>query len=113
MTKVGRTVSGQRRVTCGVPQGSILGPLLFSIYVNDLSCHLLQCKAYLYADDTALVAKGKNKAEIEWKLQRNLTTAHNWLDANKLSLNILKTKVMLFSHPRNPLFNDCLFIHSY
>ena len=85
-------------VTCGVPQGSILGPLLFIIYVNDLPLHLSQTKPYLYADDTALVASCSTTFEIESKLVADLKTTRKWLDANKLSLNIVKTKVMLFSH---------------
>ena len=100
-TKVGKTVSGPRMVTCGVPQGSILGPLLFIIYVNDLPLHLNYTKPYLYADYTALIARGSSTEEIEMKLNHDLHIAKRWLDANKLSLNIAKTKVMLFSHPRN------------
>ena len=70
-------------------------------HISSYLSHLHHCKPFLYADDTALVAKGSSAAEIECKLNQDLEVARNWLDANKLSLNIAKTKVMFFCHPRN------------
>ncbi len=103
--KIGRTVSDPMMVSCGIPQGSILGQLLFVMYVNDFPLHMTKTTLYLYADDMALVASGSSVSEIEMKLNHDLSTAKKWLEANKLSLNVLKTKVMLFSHPRNPNLN--------
>ena len=59
--------SAYGKVTCGVPQGSILGPLLFTIYVNDM-VQEVNCDLFLYADDSALVVSGKDPAEIESRL---------------------------------------------
>ena len=90
----------------GTPQDTNLGPLLFIMYTNDLPLH--HCtKPFLYADDTVLVARGSLVAEIEQKLNNDLNTTRKWLDANKLSLNLAKTKVVLFSHPRNSTFSNC------
>ena len=60
VTRVGRETSEPMRVDCGVPQGSILGPLLFTIYVNDLPSAVSNSKIKLYADDTALTVTSKD-----------------------------------------------------
>ena len=77
------------KITCGVPQGSILGPLLFLLYVKDSSI-------YLYADDTVLLNYGKNMINVKNEMQRDLGKIASWCGRNKLSLNIKKTKNMLF-----------------
>ena len=61
-------MSEPKGVTCGVPQGSILGPLLLLLYVNDMAS-AVGCKLLLYADDSALIASGKNVADIESTLK--------------------------------------------
>ena len=58
VTDIGGTLSEPKGVTCGVPQGSILGPLLFLLYVNDMAS-AIRCKLFLYADDSALIAERK------------------------------------------------------
>ena len=83
-------------VTCGVPQGSILGPLLFVIYVNDM-IQSVNCDLYLYADDSALVVRGENPKEIESRLSMELESLSVWLDENKLSLHLGKTESILFA----------------
>ena len=65
-----------RTVTCGVPQGSILGPLLFLIYVNDMKA-AVNCKLLLYADDSALLASSSDVSEIEEILKRELSQLVN------------------------------------
>ena len=82
-------------VTCGVPQGSILGPLLFSIYVNDM-VQSVTCDLYLYADDSALVVSGKSPADIEFRLSQELEALSHWLEENRLSLHLGKTESILF-----------------
>ena len=91
----GGTLSPFRHVTCGVPQGSILGPLLFLVYVNDM-CSAVNCKLLLYADDSALIVPGKDVKEIELKLTQELESISNWLNDNKLSLHLGKTESILF-----------------
>ena len=80
--------SSKQRIKCGVPQGSILGPLLFLIYINDL-CHV--CKytsAIFFADDTNLFSSGKDLKTLERTTNNELSNISLWLKVNKLSLNI-------------------------
>ena len=92
--------SSYARISCGVPQGSILGPLLFLIYVNDMSGAVTN-KLLLYADDSAILVADKNVSNIETVLQRELKVVHEWLIDNKLSLHLGKTESILFgSRPR-------------
>ena len=83
-------------VTCGVPQGSVLGPLFFLIYVNDLQYALDDCNLKLYADDTVLYQSGHNCGVVEQKLQASLNKFHEWSTANALTINGKKTKLMAF-----------------
>ena len=82
-------------VTCGVPQGSILGPLLFLILINDIST-AVRCKPLLYADDSDLLVSGKNTQLIQAILSSELEAAREWLINNKLSLHLGKTEYILF-----------------
>ena len=89
--------SSLKDIVCGVPQGSILGPLLFIIYINDLPNALQTSFPIMYADDTNIFYSGKSLAEIERSLNKDLQTLSNWLSVNKLSLNLTKTHTMLFT----------------
>ena len=84
-------------VTCGVPQGSVLGPLFFLVYVNDVEEALDNCGLKLYADDTVLFQQGVNCMEAETKLQNSLDKFKVWCDINALTINIAKTKIMAFA----------------
>ena len=86
-------------VTCGVPQGSILGPLLFLCYINDMQLSV-NCKLYLYADDSTLLVRGGNPNIIAQTLSKNLESCMGWLTDNKLSLHLGKTEAILFGTKR-------------
>ena len=93
--QVNNKKSGLRTISCGIPQGSILGPLFFLVYINDLPNCLKQTTPQMFADDTSLTAYGKSIEEIELGLNENLEKIRLWLQANKLSLNVAKTEYML------------------
>ena len=92
-------MSEPKGVTCEVPQCSIIGPLLFMLYVNDIA-YAVRCKLLLYADDSALIASGKNVADIESTLSSELNFVGTWLIDNKLSLHLGKTQSILFGTKR-------------
>jgi hypothetical protein len=83
-------------ITKGVPQGSILGPILFLIYINDLP-RATDLFTMLFADDTSFVVSGNNLNDIITKLNNELKKINNWFRANKLCLNAEKTKIMIFN----------------
>jgi len=86
-------------ITCGVPQGSVLGPLLFLIYVNDMES-AVTCKLLLYADDSALLISHKDIDYIQTELSVQLESVNKWLIDNRLSLHLGKTESILFGSKR-------------
>jgi len=99
-TCINSVLSSAINVTCGVPQGSILGPLLFIIYVNDLPNCMQLCKIALYADDTIIYFAARNVQAIEQAIQSDSARLSQWFAANKLSLNPTKCKTMLVGSSR-------------
>ena len=95
MACINGSVSDPLIITTGVPQGFILGPLLFTIYMNDLPKCLEHCKTNMYADDTAICVSASDKAGVTKLMQDDLINVNDWLCANRLSLYIGKTSCML------------------
>ena len=105
--------SERKQITCGVPQGSVLGPLLFLIYINDLPNISKILDFYLFADDTNIYYEDVSLHRLEKIVNRELRNLYLWLSVNRLSLNIGKTNFVIF-HPFNkPLkYNVTIKIHN-
>ena len=84
--------------TRGVPQGSIIGPLLFLVYINDLPNCLNEGFPRMFADDTNISYSSNNPTDLENLMNSSLVNLNRWLIANKLSLNIAKTEFMVIVH---------------
>lgn len=109
----GLNMSTQVSLTCGVPQGSIISPLLFNIYVNDLEKNILTCHIFQYADDTVLVACHTNYTSAVRILQQAVFTAMNWFRDNRIKVNASKTSLVCFRNPlKQTVTNIPLFIHT-
>ena len=83
-------------MSCGIPQGSCLGPLLFSVFISDLPYVVKNADVVMYADACTLFCALPTSAELCENLQVELHNITNWVRANKLALNIVKTKSIIF-----------------
>ena len=87
-------------LSCGVPQGSVLGPLFFLMYVNDMARACPGLDLVLFADDTNIFAQDKDPIELYRKANIGLDELNRWFRCNKLTLNLKKTEYMLFAGPK-------------
>ena len=92
--------SATKPIAHGVPQGSVLGPILFLIYINDLHCVIKNSKVYHFADDTNLLNIGNSPKQMQKLINADLKIIYYWLLANKISLNCDKTEIIFFHKPR-------------
>ena len=100
MVDLGNGASTLQNVTCGVPQGSILGPLLFLIYINDMRNAVKFSIVHHFADDTNLLYSNKNQKLLRNNVNIDLELLFQWLCANRLSLNVKKTEFIVFRPPK-------------
>ena len=96
--QIGCIASSKERIVCGVHQGSVLGRLLFLIYVNDMHRSSKKFDFYLFADDTNLLYAEKDLNKLEVVVNEELLKLCEWLNSNKLSLNVSKSNFVIF-HP--------------
>jgi len=104
--KVNNVISNLNPVTCGVPQGSTLGPLLFLLCINDLPNVLTNISSIIFADDTSLFYSGQQLHLMIPELNTQLSHLLTWLQTNRLSLNLSKTFSMLFTLSPNIYSTD-------
>ena len=95
--------SSTSNITCGVPQGSVLGLLLFLIYINDLHVAIKHCKVHHFADDKNLLIINKSLKRLNKLLNIDLKNLTNWFNANRISLNVSKTELIIFKPKRKPI----------
>ena len=99
-TIVNNITSDPSVVTCGVPQGSILGPLLFNLYINDI-IEISNFSIKLFADDACLLCSSDSPQQLEKLVNTELSKINNWRKSNKLSVNFTKSDYIIFTNKKN------------
>lgn len=113
LVSIGNRRSSRVSLKAGVPQGSVLSPLLFNVFVNDMSKAVSTCKLFQYADDTVLLSRHLNYHAGITLLQDDTCHLHDWFKANCLTVNISKTKLVCFHTPLRVLKTDHpLYMHT-
>lgn len=107
--KVGSVYSSWLDTLSGVPQGSVLGPLLFNIFINDFFIFIKECDVCNFADDNSLYTSGKTLEEVTSKLENDMKIAMTWFQNNSLSPNPKKFQLMFLG--TNKITYKCLSIN--
>ena len=102
-TLVGNCISDKEETLCGVPQGFVIGPLIFLIYINDICNSSKVVNFFLFADDTNLLYANKSLKTLESVVNFGLREVCKWLNANKLTLNIKKSNFVIFQPLQTPM----------
>ena len=99
-TFIDNTHSDKKNISCGIPQGSVLGPLLFLIYINDIPNVSKKLYSILFADHTSVFLEGNNLNSLSTIINEELNKISVWLAFNKLTLNIEKSYYVIFHRAR-------------
>ena len=118
--EIGSIKSRECKIGSGVPQGSIVSPILFVLFINDLPKCVPNFQSTLYADDTTLSISGKSSSELISNTNSELDLLLNWIDRNGLKINVNKTELLLFTNRKTSNFNQSIsfagntinFVHS-
>lgn len=105
LVSINNVSSSFKNIVAGVPQGSVLGPFLFLVFVNDFSNNVTSL-SFLYADDTTLLCSDSDHLVLNLKLTSSLQQAKEWYCANKLVINGSKTDSLIFTNQKNVEIND-------
>ena len=95
---MGEHMSSCLDIACGVPQGSVLGPILFILYINDICKTSKNLQFVLFADDTNIFCTGEDLQQLRELITTEMSKLKKLFDNDKLSLNLSKTKIMLFGN---------------
>ena len=109
---INNILSSPRRINCGIPQGSILGPCLFILYINDLPSALDYCKPVLFADDTSILGTGSSADPLYKSIQADVNKLTYWLNINKLVINATKTELMEFHNSQKRIHHCTIDINN-
>ena len=102
-TQIGSHVSTKLISPCGVPESQVLGPLLFSLYVNDIHLCSNKLHFFLFVDDTNFLYADKDLKSLEQTVNAELKNLHDWLTTNKLTLNTKKSNLVIFRPKQNKI----------
>ena len=108
-TRINHQKSSLSNVKYGVPQGSVLGPLLFLLYINDLNKAVVHSKFHHFADDTNLLYASHSLKNLNKTVNFDLSNLVQWLRGNKISLNVNKTEVVVFRSPTKQIYKNLNF----
>ena len=100
--------SGLTTINCGIPQGSVLGLLLFLLYINDLNQAMKFYKAHHFADNTNLLCLSNSIKKLSKLVNTDLKHLVNWLNANKISLNVKETELVIFKSNQKNKNNEII-----
>ena len=101
IVKIGNCTSSVKELLYGVPQGSVLGPILFLLYINDITSVVEHCRTTMYADDTSIYYTSYHASNVQNDLNKDLSKLRDWFDLNKLKLNISKCSFTIMKSGRN------------